>query len=56
MNYIGTTINESSVITATAGRAIENGAGCAVYFDTDGTVVLGNAGSSVIGILTPRKK
>ncbi len=51
MDYIGTTINESSVITAKAGATIANGAGCAVCFDEDGAVVLTSAGSSVIGIL-----
>ena len=52
MNYIGTTINESSVITATAGADLTNAAFLAVKFDAEGNVVLCGDGENAIGILT----
>ena len=52
MRYVGTTINESSVITATAGADLTNAAFLAVKFDAEGNVVLCGDGENAIGILT----
>lgn len=54
MNYLGASINTSSVIAEAAGAAIENGAFCAVKYDENGAVVLcDTAGELTAGILLP---
>ena len=50
MNYLATSINESSVIVGTAASAITDVRGRAVKFDAAGTVVLASAGDTPLGI------
>lgn len=49
--FIGTSINTSPVIAATAGTVIENGAGKAVKFDANGGIVPCNSGEAAVGFL-----
>ena len=52
MNYMGASINTSSVVAELAGGAITECTFCAVKYDTNGNVVLCNtAGVLVAGIL-----
>lgn len=54
MNYLGASINTSSVIAETAGAELENGAFCAVKYDENGAVVLCDTkGELTAGILLP---
>lgn len=54
MNYLGASINTSSVIAETAGAELGNGAFCAVKYDENGAVVLCDTeGELVAGILLP---
>lgn len=50
MNYVTTSINDSSVIVGKAAAAIEDVRGHAVKFDADGNVVLAGAGDTPLGI------
>lgn len=50
--FIGTSISTSPVIAASAGAAIENGAGKVVKFDASGNIVLcSTAGEAALGVL-----
>ena len=50
--FIGTSISTSPVIAASAGAAIDNGAGKAVKFDASGNIVLCSAaGEAALGVL-----
>ncbi len=51
--YIGTSINESPVIAAQAGKAITDGALLAVSMDADGVKVVDTAGAVAMGLLIP---
>ena len=52
MSYIGSSISVSPTIAGTAAAAIENGAGKAVKYDTNGKIVLcSTAGESALGFL-----
>ena len=52
--YIGTSINESAVISAKAGAAISNGAMLAAAMGSTGTVsVVGTAGAEAVGLIIP---
>ncbi len=51
--YIGTSINESPVIAAQAGKAITGGALCAVAMDADGVKIVASAGGVAVGLLIP---
>lgn len=54
MNYLGASINTSSVIAETAGAELGNGAFCAVKYDENGAVVLCDTkGELTAGILLP---
>lgn len=54
MNYLGASINTSSVIAETAGAELENSAFCAVKYDENGAVVLCDTkGELTAGILLP---
>ena len=54
MNYLGASINTSSVIAEAAGAELENGAFCAVKYDENGNVVLCDTeGEIAAGILLP---
>lgn len=54
MNYMGASINTSSVVAEVAGTEIENGAFCAVKYDENGTAVLcSTEGEIAAGILLP---
>lgn len=54
MNYLGASINTSSVIAEAAGVGLENGAFCAVKYDKNGNVVLCDTeGEVAAGILLP---
>lgn len=50
MNYLGTSINESPVISLPAGAAITDVRGYAVKFNASGAVVLAGAGDTPLGI------
>ncbi len=50
MNYLATSINESPVIVGTAAAAITDVRGHAVKFNTNGNVVLCEAGDTPLGI------
>ena len=55
--FIGTSINESSVISAKAGAAIASGAMLAAAMGATGTVtVVGTAGADAIGIIIPENE
>lgn len=49
--FISTGINDSPVITGKAAEAIENSAFLAAKFDTNGNIVLANAGENALGLL-----
>lgn len=52
--FIGTSINESAVISAKAGAAISNGAMLAAAMGSTGTVsVVGTAGAEAVGLIIP---
>ncbi len=52
MSYIGDTINTSATIAEHAGAQIEDGAGRAVKFDSNGDVVLcSTSGAPALGLL-----
>jgi len=54
MNYMGASINTSSVVAEIVGAELENGAFCAVKYDENGAVVLcSTEGEMVAGILLP---
>ena len=54
MNYMGASINTSSVVAEIAGADIENAAFCAVKYDENGNVVLCDTeGEIVAGVLLP---
>lgn len=52
--HIGTSINESAVISAKAGAAISNGAMLAAAMGSTGTVApVGTAGAEAVGVIIP---
>lgn len=52
--FIGTSINESAVISAKAGAAISNGAMLAAAMGSTGTVApVGTAGAEAVGLIIP---
>lgn len=54
MNYMGASINTSSVVAEVVGAEMENGTFCAVKYDENGAVVLcSTEGEIVAGILLP---
>ncbi len=54
MNYMGASINTSSVVAEIVGAEMEDGAFCAVKYDENGNVVLcSTEGEIVAGILLP---
>ncbi len=54
MNYMGASINTSSVVAEIVGAELENGAFCAVKYDENGAVVLcSTEGEMVAGIVLP---
>ena len=54
MNYMGASINTSSVVAEIVGAEMENGAFCAVKYDENGAVVLcSTEGEMVAGIVLP---
>jgi exosome complex RNA-binding protein Csl4 len=51
MSYIGTSIDESPVISGVAAAKIENGAFHAVVFDGNGKIAIATAGVNALGLL-----
>lgn len=50
MIYLGTSINESPVISEKAGAVLADVRGRAVKFDDNGTIVLAGAGEAALGV------